>query len=102
MLEFPPASEGRHTRDSLTMTSPTGQKYTAKMDGTDSPMMGDPGVSSVSVVKVGDDKVVETDKRDGKVIGIATMTVSKGGKSMHVVYQNKLQDTSMSYTSNKQ
>ena len=88
--------------DSLTMMSPTGQKYTAKMDGTDSPMTGDPGVSSVSVKKMAGDKIMETDKRDGKIIGVATMTVAKDGKSMHVVYENKLQGTSMSYTSNKQ
>jgi hypothetical protein len=88
--------------DSLTMSSPTGQKYTAKMDGTDSPMTGDPGISSVSVKKMADNKIMETDKRDGKVIGISTMTVAKDGKSMNVAYQNKLQGTSMSYTSNKQ
>ena len=88
--------------DSLTMMSPTGQKYTAKMDGTDTPMTGDPGVSSVSVKKMAGDKIMETDKRDGKIIGVATMTVAKDGKSMHVVYENKLQGTSMSYTSNKQ
>jgi hypothetical protein len=88
--------------NSLMMMSPTGQKYTAKMDGTDSPMMGDPGVSSVSVMKMAGDKIMETDKRDGKVIGVATMTVAKDGKSMNVVYENKLQGTSMSYTSNKQ
>lgn len=88
--------------DSLTMMSPTGQKYTAKMDGMDSPMTGDPGISSVSVMKMAGDKIMETDKRDGKVIGVATMIVAKDGKSMHVVYENKLQGTSMSYTSNKQ
>ena len=88
--------------DSLTMMSPTGQKYTAKLDGTDSPMTGDPGISSVSVKKTSASTIVETDKRDGKAIGVATMIVSKDGKSMKVTYQNKLAGTSMSYTSNKQ
>ena len=88
--------------DSLTMMSPTGQKYTAKLDGTDSPMTGDPGISSVSVKKTSAGTIVETDKRDGKAIGVATMIVSKDGKSMKVTYQNKLAGTSMSYTSNKQ
>ena len=88
--------------DSLSMSSPTGQKYTAKLDGTDAPMTGDPGVTSVSVKKLADNKIVETDKRDGKVIGTSTMTVAKDGKSMSVVYDNKLQGTTMSFTSKKQ
>jgi len=29
--------------DSLTMTTPTGQSYTAKLDGTEAPYKGDPG-----------------------------------------------------------
>ena len=31
------------------MTNPTGQTYTAKLDGADAPMKGDPGITSVSV-----------------------------------------------------
>src|SRR5580693_4509050 len=54
--------------DMLTMTSPTGQSYTAKMDGSEAPMKGDPGVTTVSVKMVGKDTLEETDKRDGKVI----------------------------------
>ena len=34
--------------DELTMTNPTGQSYTAKLDGTDAPYKGDPGTTSVS------------------------------------------------------
>jgi len=37
----------------LTMTTPTGQKYTAKMDGTEAPFSGDPGLTAVSVKKMG-------------------------------------------------
>src|SRR5215469_15203062 len=33
--------------DELTMTNPTGQSYTAKMDGTEAPYKGDPGTTSV-------------------------------------------------------
>src|SRR5271165_1217159 len=32
----------------ITMTNPTGQSYTAKLDGTDAPYKGDPGTTSVS------------------------------------------------------
>jgi hypothetical protein len=88
--------------NTLTMTSPTGQKYTAKMDGTDTPMSGDPGITMVSVKKMGANKVQETDKRGSKVVSVADMTVSADGKKMHVVVQDKERGTSMSYDQNKQ
>lgn len=88
--------------DTMTMSTPTGQKYTAKMDGTEAPMMGDPGVTTVSVKKLADNKIMETDKRAGKVTGTSTMTIAKDGKSMMVVVDNKLSGTTMSFTSRKQ
>src|SRR5207244_8246749 len=62
--------------DMLTMTSPTGQSYTAKMDGSDTPYKGDPGITSVNVKMMGR-TLVENDLRDGKLIGTARSTVSK-------------------------
>jgi hypothetical protein len=53
--------------DSLSMSNPTGQSYTANLDGTDAPYKGDPGTTSVSVKKVDQNTLEETDKRDGKV-----------------------------------
>ena len=43
--------------DSLTMSTPTGQTYTAKLDGTEAPYKGDPGTSSVSVKRLNKDTV---------------------------------------------
>ena len=54
----------------LTMTNPTGQSYTAKLDGTDGPYKGDPGITSVSAKMLGKDTYQETLKRNGKVIFI--------------------------------
>jgi hypothetical protein len=39
--------------DTVTMTSPTGQSYIAKLDATDAPYKGDPGIGSVSVRRLG-------------------------------------------------
>ncbi len=86
----------------LTMTTPTGQSYEAKMDGSETPFKGDPGITTVSVKQMGKDTIVETDKRDGKVIAVVKSTVAADGKSMTVVYDNKLQDRSMSYVAVKQ
>jgi hypothetical protein len=65
----------------VTMTNPTGQSYTAKLDGTDAPYKGDPGTTSVSVKMIGRNTIEETDKRDGKVIGTWKMTVLADGKT---------------------
>lgn len=88
--------------DSLSMTTPTGQSYTAKLDGTDAPFKGDPGVNSVTVKKKGDSGIVETDKRDGVVISISTNTVSADGKSMNIAVVDKLHGTSWSLVAQKQ
>ena len=88
--------------DSLTMTSPTGQGYTAKLDGTEAPYKGDPGTTSVSVKKTGPSTTEETDKRDGKVISVTRMTVSADGKTMKIVVEDKLQGTTSEITATKQ
>lgn len=77
--------------DELTMTNPTGQTYTAKINGPDAPMMGDPGVTSVSVKKMGN-TLTETDKRNGKVVGILKLTVEPGGKTAKASFTDALQN----------
>jgi hypothetical protein len=71
--------------DDMTMSSPTGQSYTAKLGGPDAPYKGDPGTTSVSVKRMGANTIVETDKRNGKPIGVGHMTVSADGKTMTIV-----------------
>ncbi|HEY8683243.1 MAG TPA: hypothetical protein VIM06_08730 [Rhodanobacter sp.] len=88
--------------DSLSMTSPTGQTYEAKMDGTDAPYKGDPGITSVSLKKLGKNMLQETDKRDGKVISVAKMTVAADGKTMAIGVNDMLRGTSMSFMAAKQ
>jgi hypothetical protein len=88
--------------DSLTMTNPTGQSYTAKLDGTDAPYNGDPGTTSVSVKKTGPNSIDETDQRNGKVISIVHMTVSPDGKGMTVAVEDKLHGTTAKFVAQKQ
>ena len=76
----------------LTMTTPTGQSFTAKLDGTEAPMKGDPGITSVSVKMVGTNVLEETDKRDGKVVQVGTTTISKDGKVVHIRVDDKIQN----------
>jgi hypothetical protein len=88
--------------DTLTMSSPTGQSYSAKMDGSDSPYRGDPGITSVSVAARGKQAFVETDKRNGKVIGVMHATVLADGKTMKVSYEDKLRGATQTFTQTKQ
>jgi hypothetical protein len=83
--------------DEIAMTNPTGQSYTAKLDGTEAPMKGDPGVTSVSVKMMGKDTLEETDKRDGKVIGVFKMKVAGDGKTAKASYDDKLQNRTIDF-----
>jgi hypothetical protein len=86
----------------LKMSNPTGQSFSAPLDGTDSPFMGDPGQTSVSLMRVNDRTIDETDKRDGKVIGTEHMTVAADGKTMKVEWKDLLHDSKGSFTNVKQ
>jgi hypothetical protein len=85
--------------DEITMTNPTGQSYTAKLNGTDAPMKGDPGTTSVSVQMKGKGTLEETDKRDGKVIGVWRMTVAADGKTAKGSYFDKLRNATDDFPS---
>ena len=88
--------------DRLTMTTPTGQSYTAKLDGTEVPYKGDPGTTSVSVKRLDKNTIEETDKRDGKVTAVERITVAADGRSITVTVDDKLQGTSMQFVAVKQ
>ena len=88
--------------NSLSMTTPTGQSWTAMTDGTEAPYKGDPGITSVSIKVMGKNTLQETDKRDGKTTGVSTATVSADGKSMKIVWRDTLRNTSGTFTAIKQ
>ena len=87
--------------DELSMSSKTGQSYTAKFGGPDAPMKGDPGVTSVSVKRMGN-TFEETDKRNGKVIGVLKLTVKPDGKTAQASYTDMLQNRTNSFEMVKQ
>lgn len=88
--------------DEMSYSTPTGQSYTAKVGGGEAPYKGDPGTTSVSLKKISDRTVEETDMRDGKVITIARMTVSADGKKMTIDVSDKLHGTTSRYVADKQ
>jgi hypothetical protein len=90
------------TADGLSMSDPVGDSYTAKFDGKDYPYKGDPGTTSVALKKIDANTIEESDKRNGKVISVARMTVDPDGKSMKITVEDKLRDTTSNWTADKQ
>jgi hypothetical protein len=88
--------------DGLKMSDPNGNSYDAKFDGKDYPINGDPGHTMVSLKKIDANNIEETDKRDGKVVGVNHLSVSKDGKTMHIEFDNKEQGTTFKITLEKQ
>ena len=84
------------------MTSPTGQSYTAKLNGTEAPFKGDPGTTAVSVKLVGKDTLEETDKRGDKVISVSKMTLEPDGKTAKIAVEDKLRGTTSQFVAEKQ
>ena len=88
--------------DEITMTSPTGETYTAKFDGSDYPVRGSYGWDAVSLKKINSHTIEETDKRDGTVTDVTTMTVSPSGKTMTAVETSKLTGRVTTFIATKQ
>ena len=91
----------KHDGDSFSMNSPAGQSYTAKLDGKDVPITGDSAGTTASVERLSDTSYRETDKRAGKVVGVATFTVAADGK-LNVVAEDKERGSTTRYTAIKQ
>ena len=61
--------------------SRTQWEWTAKFDGKDYPVKGDPDRDTVSLKKIDDNMIEVTNKKDGKVTNTMKIVVAKDGKS---------------------
>jgi hypothetical protein len=86
--------------DTVSYSSPSGYSFEAKIGGPDVPIKGDIAGTTASLSKDGD-SYVETDKRDGKVIGVTTFTAGADGK-LNIVSENKLDGSKTSWTATRQ
>jgi hypothetical protein len=89
-------------QNELSYSTPTGQSYTAKLNGGDAPFKGDPGTTSVSIKAINDKTLEETDKRDGKVISVSRITVSPDGKTLTIDSDDKLHNAKSKWVAEKQ
>jgi hypothetical protein len=76
------------------------QHFGAEFDGNDYPVQGNPS-QMVSLKRISDDPIEETEKQDGKVLRVTLMTVSKDGKSMRVESTDKQRRGIMTYSAEK-
>lgn len=88
--------------DELNMSDPSGDSYTARLNGKDYPVKGGYYSNFVSLKRVDDRTIEQTEKRDGKIVGVSKMTVSPDGKTMTTVYTNKLTSETSTVVAEKQ
>lgn len=90
------------TADGLEASNRHGEGYTAKFDGRDYPIQGDPAHGTVSLRRLNANTIEETDKQEGAVHYKVRMTVLKDGKSMVVRETDRERGTQMSYMMEKE
>lgn len=92
----------RTAGDTVHMEAQTGESYDARIGGPAVPIQGDPVHTTVAVKRLSANSLQETDMRDGKVVGILTMTVEPGGRAMNVSWDDRVRGTVESYKARKQ
>jgi hypothetical protein len=79
-----------------------GQSYDAKFDGKEYAIAGDPGKTTVSLQKIDDATVEETDHRQGKIVDEIRLTLAKDGNTIAVVDKDIALGQTVTYTLEKQ
>lgn len=89
--------------DNLAMTNPTGQSYSAQLDGTAAPYKGDPGIDSVSVVRLSERTLMETYKHGAKSVTSARVMIPPGSSNtINLIMTDLVQNTSVLFVADKQ
>ncbi|MGA7926247.1 MAG: hypothetical protein WCA20_09635 [Candidatus Sulfotelmatobacter sp.] len=88
--------------DTFSFADPSGQSYAARLDGTETPFKGDLSNTMVSVKRIGENTIEETDKHDGKVVEVTRFTLSADGKTMTVSMESKVTGTTRQFVAHKQ
>ncbi len=89
-------------RDNMNWSAPSGESYSAKINGADGAMKGEPGIFEVSL-KLADKTVLEeVFKHSGEVVATRKSTLDATGATATVEWNDKRTETSGSYTMVKQ
>jgi hypothetical protein len=92
----------RRSGDEMTSSKPTGETWTAKLDGKDYPVTGNYNFDSVSLKQMDAHNLEASYKREGKLIEVDKMTISTDGKRMTRVAESKLSGRVSTYVAEKQ
>lgn len=79
-----------------------GQSYDAKFDGKEYPVVGDPGKTTVSLRKIDDATVEETDHRQGKVVHEIRLQLVKDGNTITVTDKDISHGQTVTYIMERQ
>jgi hypothetical protein len=88
--------------DTFSFADPAGQGYTARLDGTETPIKGDLSGSVVSVKRIDERTIEETEKHDGKANQITRFVVSGDGKALTISQENTANATTRQFVAHKQ
>ena len=89
------------TKEAISFYDIRGTGYDAKFDGKDYPMTADIGHTMVSVKRLDERTIEETDKHDGKVDSVFRMTVAADGKTAQYVVEDRRHGTTSRGTLHK-
>jgi hypothetical protein len=88
--------------------TPNGLKYgsngtwvDAKFDGKEHETMGDPGHTMVTLKRINDHEIEETDRADGKVADVIHWKVSDDGKTLSLSDVDKLHNTTTTFVEDR-
>ena len=88
------------TPDGFTMQA-NGQSYAAKFDGKQYPVTGDPGHTMVTLKKVDDHTVMETDYRKGKAVDEIRIAAAPDGTTLDMTDKDLAHDQTTTLTFDK-
>lgn len=91
----------RMTPEDFTMQW-NGQSYDAKFDGNQYPVAGDPAHTTVTVRRIDEHTVEETDRRDGRVTDEIRMAAAADGRTMLITDQDVQHGQTTTMTLEKQ
>ena len=88
--------------DTLHAVAGTGETYDAHFGGPAVPVSGDPGHTMAAVKRLSPTAFQETDMRDGKVVGVMTLSVDPGGKTASLKWEDRVHGTTETSKMKKQ
>jgi hypothetical protein len=88
--------------DTMNWSTPSGQSYTAELDGTRAPFVGDPSMDTISVKRLSASSVESTGYSKGNVVYRDKSTISADGKTMTTDWESRLSDATGQSIAEKQ